>query len=204
MHYCIGNEILKSVGLNLSLFTIGNLSPDAHDGSTHGNAYAHYKTAYKFGVDKYPVVDLEAFKSKYLLKTYDDFILGYYCHLITDNMWSKSVYFEYIEGHEDERNTRVEMFYNDYFTLNKVLLERFNLNNVILHVPEQISIEEITSENLQRVVHEFYNDFNRINKNEVLTILNIQFILNFIRNAAEECLQEIKDLMKKEQLIIYP
>lgn len=201
IHYCIGNEIAKAISLNSSLFTIGNLSPDAHDGSYYGVVSSHYKTAYKPGIDKYPVVDLGTFKIKYLTKTYDDFILGYYCHLITDDLWSKSVYFECLQCDEVERNIRVEECYHDYYTLNKILIEKFNLNKVILHVPKQIHIDEITLVNLQRIVEEFYNDFKINNDNEVLLILTIHFIQHFIKNTVEECIKEILCLIEREQYV---
>lgn len=204
IHYCIGNEIAKAISLNSNLFTIGNLSPDAHDGSSYGVGSSHYKTAYKPGIDKYPVADLDTFKIKYLTKTYDDFILGYYCHLITDDLWSKFVYFECLQCDEAERKIRVEKCYHDYRMLNKILIEKFNLDKVILHVPKQIHIDEITLVNLKRIVEEFYNDFKINNDNEVLFILTIHFIMHFIKNAVEECIKEILCLIEREQYVPYP
>jgi len=102
------------------------LSPDAHDCSPHGVSNSHFKTSYRPGVDKYPVVALEEFRNKYLKGKFDDFALGYYCHLITDNLWSKSIYYEYIQNcDENERNVRVEKCYSDYYTLNKLLIVLF-------------------------------------------------------------------------------
>jgi len=159
MHYCIGKEILKSVKWDEKLFAIGNLSPDAHDGSPHGIASSHYNTSYRFGIDNYPVVDLEVFRYKYLSGSFDDFTLGYYCHLITDNLWSESIYYEYLECHVDEINSRVEKCYEDYVTLNKILVDHFSLNKTTLEIPSHISIDEITIENLIRVAEALYDDF---------------------------------------------
>lgn len=200
-HYCIGNEILKILSLNRGLFTVGNLSPDAHDGSFDGVGASHYKTSYRPGIDKYPVADLGAFKAKYLAKVYDSFVLGYYCHLITDNLWTEAVYYEYLQCNEVERNIRVEKCYQDYFTLNSILIGQYGLNKLILQIHERIHIKEITLVNVKRIVNEFYNDFNRISKKYALMILTEQFVKNFITNAVEKCLQEIDSTMRREHYI---
>lgn len=201
VHYCIGFEILNIVRLNPELFIIGNLSPDAHDCSPYGVGASHFETSYRPGVDKYPVVALEEFRGKYLKGNFDDFTLGYYCHLITDNLWSKYVYYEYLQCDENERNMRVEKCYRDYYTLNKILIEEFNLRKVNLHIPEQVTIEEINAENLQRIIQELNNDFNSNYDNRDLTLLTWHFVRHFIRNAVDECIQEIKGLIERDRIV---
>lgn len=192
IHYCISNEILKLIHLDSAQFTIGNLSPDAHDGSQCGNCAAHFKTAYRQGIDNYPVVDLEGFKDKYLSKDHNDFMLGYYCHLITDNLWSEYVYYECLQCDEVEREKRVERCYTDYYTLNKILSEQYGVCKIDVQLPEELYIEEISMAYLKKVVQEFYYEFNN-NYDGDLIILSLAFVNRFMKDAISECLLEMKE-----------
>lgn len=193
LHFCITNEILKSIKIDHNTFILGNLSPDAHDGTLSGNFSAHFKISQT----EYPVFDLKAFRDKYMSNGFNEFILGYYCHLITDKTWSKSIYLEYLQCNEEEKNSRAEMCYKDYFTLNGIILEYFNLDKVLLKVPQKISVEEIRPEKLMLLVESFYNDFNYDNQCRKLTILDMKFVLDFIRTATDECLNAIRGLTRE-------
>ena len=192
LHFCITNEILKSIKIDKNMFILGNLSPDAHDGTLSGNFSAHYKKSQI----EYPVFDLKAFRNKYMSNGFNEFVLGYYCHIITDEIWSKSIYLEYFQCNEDEKNRRVEMCYEDYFTLNGIILEYFNLDKVLLKVPKQVPVEEVVLEKLIQIVDSFYNDFNCNNQCNKLSILDMQFVLDFIRTATDECLNAIREFSK--------
>ena len=192
LHFCITNEILKSIKIYQNAFILGNLSPDSHDGTLSGNFSAHFKISQT----EYPVFDLKAFRDKYMSNGFNEFILGYYCHLITDEIWSKSIYLEYLQCCEEEKNSRAEMCYKDYFTLNGIILERFNLDKVLLKVPQKVPVEEIRPEKLMQLIDSFYNDFNCDNQYRKLTILDMKFVLNFIRTATEECLNAIRGLAR--------
>lgn len=190
MHFCVADEILKSLKINLvDTFILGNLSPDAHDSTLAGNFSAHFKASQS----EFPVFDLLAFKNKYMSYELDEFVLGYYCHLITDSIWSKSVYLKYLQCDEDERNSRAAKCYKDYYTLNKILIEHFSLKRVALNIPEKTVVEEIKPEGILNIINKFNGDFVYNGKREPLEILDMQFVLGFIDDAAEACLKEISN-----------
>jgi hypothetical protein len=75
------------------------------------------------------------------------------------------------------------------------------LRKVNLHIPEQVTIEEINAENLQRIIQELNNDFNSNYDNRDLTLLTWHFVRHFIRNAVDECIQEIKGLIERDRIV---
>lgn len=91
MHYIIANEVLKEITIDRNLFVLGNLASDAHDGTLRGNSCSHFRKIIKGEYDLFPNIDLSRFKDKYMNNKPDAFVLGYYCHLISDDNWVKSI-----------------------------------------------------------------------------------------------------------------
>ena len=115
MHYCISNKILEAIDLNRSLFIIGNFAPDAHDKTSEGRHKSHFQ---KPNND----YDILEFKNKYMLGEVNDFILGYYCHLISDTMSFNNFNLKYLQAQsEEEKRKRIKMCYDDYSVLNMIL-----------------------------------------------------------------------------------
>ncbi|WP_143598500.1 hypothetical protein [Tissierella sp. P1] len=128
IHYCVGNKILKRVKLDEHQFMLGNLAPDAYSPELGGYLVSHFRIPEE--IMKFECVDLERFKSKYKHQITNDFVLGYYCHLITDNLWLKDAYKKYGHLGLDERNQAVKLVYKGYWVLNTKLMDKFSLNLV--------------------------------------------------------------------------
>lgn len=190
MHFCIASEILKSVDLNRNAFILGNLAPDAHDGTRAGNFISHFKIEHR----EYPVYDIAAFKSKYISGEINEFLLGYYLHLIVDGEWSKAFFYEYLQCSEDERNKRISLLGGDYSIFNRTLQEDFNLDEVMLEVPGQLPVYEIGVEKLKYIVGRLHSDFIRNPDREELLVLKNKFAVDFINYSVKECIDEIQGL----------
>lgn len=200
--YCVGISILKEIELNSKLFSIGNLSPDAHDGSYHRKAVTHFMTGYKDGLDKYPMADLKEYEYKYFSKEFDEFAIGYFCHLLSDNLWTESIYFKYFEDcNEFEKQIRLSLCYKDYVTLNKILKEKFEIKKIDINIPVNLYIEEISNDALNRIIQELYDDFSKLNDEKDLKVFSYMFIESYIKKTSEECLREIKRVLKYKQFI---
>jgi hypothetical protein len=128
IHYCVGNKILKRVKLDEHQFMLGNLAPDAYSPELGGYLVSHFRIPEE--IMKFECVDLERFKSKYKHQITNDFVLGYYCHLITDNLWLKDAYKKYGHLGLDERNQAMKLVYKGYWVLNTKLMDKFSLNLV--------------------------------------------------------------------------
>jgi hypothetical protein len=159
IHYCIGNEIVKRVKLDEHQFMLGNLAPDASSPELGGYLASHFRIPEE--IMEYECVELERFKSKYKNYMSNDFVLGYYCHLITDNLWLKDAYKKYGHLGLNERNEAVKLVYKDYWILNTILADKFSLSLLNFETIGDIPIEEIDATFLNELVENLGNDFSK-------------------------------------------
>lgn len=189
IHYCIGNEILKRVSLDEYQFMLGNLAPEAYNPECGGYLVSHFRIPEE--IMEYECVYLEKFRSKYEYQMVSDFVLGYYCHLITDNLWLKDAYKKYGHLRLDERNEAVKLVYRDYSVLNTMLIDKFGLSLVDFHTIEHIPVEEIDATFLKEIVKSLWNDFSKKGDVRELQELNYDETLQFIDDAVNECIREV-------------
>lgn len=95
VHLRVAQIVLDRIDIkNKELFVIGNLAPDCGEPVGEGR-YEPPKTVTHFkGINGNGNVDAEFFKRQYLDNSQPekfDFYLGYYCHLLTDKLWSSHV-----------------------------------------------------------------------------------------------------------------
>ncbi|MCB2297873.1 zinc dependent phospholipase C family protein [Clostridium tagluense] len=187
MHYCIANKILQLIKLDRNLFIIGNFAPDAHNHTREGRRKSHFQ---KINTD----YDISAFKNKYMVGEFNDFVLGYYCHLVADTMSFNNFNLRYLQGEsEEEKIKKIRICYDDYSILNSKLLNHYRFTKENMFLPEFSCIKEIQSERLSSIISEFQQNFDHISKEEILSILNFQVVLNEVNDIAEKCVADIKN-----------
>jgi hypothetical protein len=190
IHYCIANKILKLINLDRNLFIAGNFAPDAHNQTREGRRKSHFQ---KINMD----YDILAFKNKYMMGEFNDFVLGYYCHLIADTMSFNNFDLQYLQGEsEEEKSKKVKMCYDDYYILNSKLIKHYQFTKENILIPEFIYIKEIHAEQLSSIINQFQQNFDYMGKEEILSILKFKFVLNEINDIAEKCVVDIRDLRK--------
>ena len=189
IHFCVAIEILKRVDLDENQFILGNLAPDAYNPNRGGSLLSHFRIPEE--LMEYECVDLEKFKGKYSSHMSDHFVLGYYCHLITDNLWLKDAFKKYGNLGPDERSAAVKLVYSDYLVLNTILIDRFKLVYRNFKPSVALHIDEIEYDFLNALVENLRSDFNRKAISTSLIELNLYEILDFIKAAANECVRNI-------------
>jgi hypothetical protein len=93
IHLKLAKQINNKLKLNIDLFTFGNLIPDVDDDSIYTRKYAHYYTGIRF--NKCPnelEIDLKQFLNDYKDKFDNPMIVGYYCHILTDEFYNEYIY----------------------------------------------------------------------------------------------------------------
>jgi hypothetical protein len=190
IHYCIANKILQSINLDRNLFIIGSFAPDAHNQTREGRRKSHFQ---KINTD----YDIVAFKNKYMIGEFNDFVLGYYCHLVADTMSFHNFDLQYLQGgSEEEKSKKVKMCYDDYYILNSKLIKHYQFTKKSILIPEFLCTKEIHAEQLSSIISQFQQNFDHIGKEEILSILNFEFVLNEINDIAEKCVVDIRNLRK--------
>ena len=145
----------SKVNVDREQFILGNLAPDAYSLEHDGYLESHFRIPEE--IMEYECVYLEKFKNKYKGQINNDFVLGYYCHLITDNLWLKAQYKKYGDFSLDERNEAVKIVYKDYEILNTMLINKYDLNLIDFQTIRHTFVEEINATSLNMLVVVFVN-----------------------------------------------
>ena len=94
IHLAIANKINQKLKLDNDLFYYGNLIPDVDKNSKINRYNAHYyDNNLSFpNCKKENMINISLFLNDYKKKIKNPLILGYYCHLLTDNYFNNEVY----------------------------------------------------------------------------------------------------------------
>lgn len=93
IHLKMAKKLNEQLKLNNDLFMFGNLIPDVDHDSIYTRHDSHYYTGIRFS--KCPnelEIDLKKFLDDYKDKLNNPLILGYYCHILTDEFYNEYVY----------------------------------------------------------------------------------------------------------------
>lgn len=196
MHLAIGKLIKNELNYG-DRFLLGNLLPDAHEKSHEAKALSHFKLR-EVDWERRRFLDYKRFASKYKEILLDEVYLGYYCHLISDEIWLGDIFTKYIPSeNEIERNKSLEKYYRDFTRLNYVLIQKYNItNDVTFYYGESVeSIEEINKKLLRIILEELEIDFlGRDIGCLDLEILRIEDIINYIEKCVRVAINNIKEL----------
>lgn len=189
IHYCNAIKVLRTAQLDPGLFIPGCLVPDAYpDGERRDQA--HFRVPQLQRKNDCP--DLDVFYSRYMNHGHDDFVAGYYCHLLADNMWLLDLYRKYGGQSAEERALRSRQCYRDYQLLNARLIKHFDLRQPSLVEPTVVSMSEVSEELLRSAVESLLRDFHTVaDPDEPLSFLHFDQVLEFIDAAAGESLRTL-------------
>ena len=138
MHYCISNEISKLLDVNKNRFIVGGISPDILQLLEEPKEESHFMKTHTNGL-KY---DYFAFFAKYKDKFDDSFFSGYFCHLVSDEIWFRKIVSKYVNPVSCDEETR-RKYYLDFCKLNGILIEHFKQDDTIDIVNEPLDIFKV-------------------------------------------------------------
>jgi hypothetical protein len=198
MHYCISQMVVKHFDLDRNSFILGNLAPDAHDGTITGKISSHFQIPEDSQDPNF--FDVDVFIEKYIGNSDvpDDFLVGYGCHLLSDNEWFKIIwtkylrcdfrfiYSHYVQCNDEEAERRLALCYEDYFKLNSLLIEHFRLVPEPITIPKIMPVEEIHDERLQKLIDDLYNDdFHAAGG--ILSLFDNDEVIDYINETSRKC-----------------
>ena len=206
IHIAVANELNKKLNRDKNKLLIGSIAPDIWKliGIPKTNTHFHYPNT--------NIPNLDRFLEKYKEDLNDDFVLGYYIHLITDYLWFK--YF-ITEINSDGIITKIDgtkvkctgnMFndfiYNDYTNLNIKIIDEYNLDLKIFYseIPDMKDIiKEIPIEKLNLIIDKAGQIIEN-SKSSKAYLFNIESIKKFIATSNELILSNLKDLKVYKEL----
>jgi hypothetical protein len=227
-HFRIAENILKIYPtLNRKLFAIGNIAPDCGLPNDDWSAFTPPKNTSHFTIDntsdfletqtdKFILSDVR-FYTKYL-KDYDIFsfqgdksiLLGYFIHLITDNLWNYYIMNPLKEKYLKELQNNPNFIWDvkrDWYDIDKIYITEnkdslFWTDFLEANYDEDL-LDFFPREGVKRQL-KFIKNFYQITNEEYLRISKKEFIYldrkqmnNFIQNSTDVILDVLKKIFEK-------
>lgn len=202
IHIVVANEINKKLNRDKSKLLIGTIAPDISKLIGETKVKSHFQDR----DDNIP--NLDKFLEKYKDNLDDDFVLGYYIHLLTDYLWFKYFMTE-IKLEDSNIITKLDgtnikcngnMFtlyiYNDYTNLNIKLIDEYDLDLKIFYneIPEfENIIQEIPMEKINLIVDKAGEIIENTKEHKEF-VFNLDNINKFIETSVEIILGNLKEL----------
>lgn len=195
IHLVISQIICEYFDLDTGRFNLGNLLPDLHANTKEAKATSHFRILREpyedSNTNKYQYFDYNHFLDKYKDKINDDVYLGYYCHLITDELWIQNIYIKYMRDENRKKwVNEQENYYHDFSKLNEIIIRKYNLKiNIDFEI---IEMKEINPEKIIILKADLENDFKIRYDDLKLRLFKYEDIINFIEETSSIIIIDLK------------
>jgi hypothetical protein len=193
IHYTVANLVMDKIDFNNeNQLLVGSLAPDMTSDEADRNAKrrAHfYEILEKLGVKGY---NWFTFYQKYLKQNVDDeFALGYFMHLICDNIWLTDIYAKYIHSLDKEiRRENIIKGYEDMRKCNYHIAKNYDINFDTKPL-DKFVIDEADILYQMSLLEGLKQDFLPYGDNFDLEIHNWNAITDYISKCVDVCLKEV-------------
>lgn len=179
MHYSIATIINNNYHLG-NEFLIGGIAPDSNTNSNAAKEPTHF-------MKKRPDGEHEMFPEKFLEEygnNLDPFKQGYYLHLLSDDIWLKTVFKRNILEHEHyDKPTALKFMYADYHYFNQVLIEKYQLPHLTIENFTKSGVKEIVDENIPKLIDDLNADFQDYSGKKSPSLLSLVCIDEYINEC---------------------
>ncbi len=222
IHLKIAKEVNKKLNLDNDLFYYGNLIPDVDNNTKINRFVAHYYGNLKFPNCNENMIDIKSFIKDYKDKMNNPLILGYYCHLLTDNYYNDYICTNILIKNENKDAIGIKLNNGKIIDIdiedkNRIkrkykhddleLYGKYLFNNEDLYIPKKIDkiIENIdilkdkflTEQNVRDRIKFLNNDFYKYNKLDTKSFEYKLFTKEQLDNLILNCEKFILDEMEK-------
>jgi hypothetical protein len=203
MHLIIGNKIADLLSIeDKKSFLLGSVAPDAVFSYEEKNL-SHFFIG---EVQDYTrSVDYNGFLHKYsseLENKNHHYKMGYYTHLIADEIWLRGFYLSWLKNRMEEDAGIYKLYHNDFRLLNGKLLEYYGFTDELRKLlssnfPTILDLEEVKSKDVEKFVPYVIGDMEYDNEvlNEKLNVFTFNQIVGYIETSVNVGLLNIKPVL---------
>ncbi|WP_409276170.1 hydrolase [Neobacillus sp. SCS-31] len=201
MHSIIGYKIAESLSIDdKTSFLLGSIAADAVFSLEEKNASHFFVGDAK---DFTRRVDYSGFFQKYrsFVESKNEYILGFYTHLIADDIWLRGFYLPWLRNRMETDEGYYKFYHNDFRMLNGKLLEHYGckdeLKRTFNHFPAIVDLEEVKAQDVEKFVPYVLGDmeYGRDVLNEKLNVFTFDQIVGYIETSVELGVLKIKHLL---------
>lgn len=196
MHLIIANRMGESLSLqNKTSFLLGGIAPDAVSPKEVSHFYMGDVSDYSRSID------FEQFLHKYDVHKHSHYILGYYSHLVADDLWLKGFYLPWLKNRMDNDPMIFELYHQDFRLLNGKLLTHYGLTAELMDALQQggavMDLEEVTAKDVQELIPYVIEDMNFDPKHLELplTVFTFEQIVGYIETSVDKGIKQIRSFI---------
>lgn len=196
MHLIIADKIAEKLSLeDRTAFLLGGIAPDA----VNSKESSHFFRGDHADYSRY--VAYPEFLEKYSSIKDNPYILGYYTHLIADDLWLQGFYAPWLKNRIESDDTIATAYYNDFSLLNGKLLAYYGYKNELVELlktsTDIINLEEVPEENIQNFIPYVLEDmdYNSRDINKSLKVFTLEQIIGYIETSVNKGVFYIKPLL---------
>lgn len=197
MHLITGNKIAKSLSIeDRTPFLLGSIAPDAVSNIDESHFFIGEHNDYSRSVD------YKGFLHKYSSQADSHYLLGYYTHLIADEIWLKGFYLPWLRNRLEANKEIHNLYQNDFRLLNGKLLEYYGLRDElksISYLPTIFDLQEVKSKDVEKLIPYVLGDmeYNKEVIDEKLNVFTFNQIIGYIETSVDLGLFNIKPILRK-------
>ncbi|MBU5210863.1 zinc dependent phospholipase C family protein [Heyndrickxia oleronia] len=195
MHLIIAEQIANKISIsNKEAFILGGVAPDAVTSKEISHFYIGNLSDFTRSID------INGFFENYKEMFPSDYLLGYYIHLIADDLWLKGFYMPWLKNRMENDESILELYHNDFRLLNGKLLNFYHINDVQIHntdtIDEICDLNEVHIEDIKAFLPILYEDiqYEEAVLDENLNVFTFNQIIGYIETSIEKALYHLKDL----------
>ncbi|MEF3310840.1 zinc dependent phospholipase C family protein [Paenibacillus sp. GYB004] len=193
MHVIIANRIAERLSIeDRTPFLLGSIAPDAVTTKNESHFFTGEHQDYSRSVD------YKGFLNKYSSQADSHYILGYYTHLIGDEIWLKGFYLSWLRNRMDADKEMHGLYHNDFRLLNGKLLEHYGLRDelrkLLYYIPTIIDLQEVKSKDVEEFIPYVLGDMEYAKEvaNQKLNVFTFDQIVGYIETSVDLGLLNLK------------
>lgn len=202
MHYCIASLLADKLKPEpRSDFLLGGIAPDIHGLMGVPKGKTHFKDVDETGKNR---INLDRFLRTYETRLAEPFYLGYFCHLISDQVWLDFYLEKVAYSSRGQWQADLEKSYRDFQRLNGRIIKQYGLTNEPLTIPA-FEIDGYAKNHLPTLIAELEADFQHdiTLSREPLEVYadDDSEIIQYIEQSVSRCLERLAEVIKTNRTL---
>ena len=197
MHLIIANRIAEALSIkDKTTFLLGGIAPDA----VSPKDLSHFLIGEVQDFSR--SIDYKGFLDKYSAQVENHYVLGYFTHLIADDIWLRGFNLSWLKNRMDADEGLYKLYHNDFRLLNGKLLEYYDLTDelrkTLFYMPTILDLQEVKSKDVEEFIPYVLGDmeYGKNVLNEKLNVFTFDQMIGYIETSVDKGLLSIKDILR--------